>query len=83
MAFKKGDRRAVRRFSVEPTQNKGFMVRVEHHPKARPEGKGAKNAFQSSYVPDETFGHDNSGDAQSHVADLMNRMKPQGPGTPS
>lgn len=83
MAFKNGDKRAVRRFSVEPTHNKGFMVRVEHHPKPRKEGAGAKHAFTSDYVPDENYGHDNSADAQSHVADLMNRMKPKGPGTPS
>ena len=83
MAFKKGDKRKVRRFSVTPTQNKGYLISVEHHPKARPEGKGAKQAFMSSYTPDEQYSHDNSADAQAHAADLMNRMCPSGPGTPS
>lgn len=83
MGFKKGDKRAVRRFSVEPTANKSFMVRVEHHPKAKREGKGSKEAFSPSYVPDETYGHDNEEDTGAHVSDLLNRMCVKGPGTPS
>ena len=83
MAFKKGDKRKVKKFSVTPTHNGGYMVNVDHHPKARPEGQGAKGAFSSEYTPTEDYGHDNSEDTQAHVADLLNRMCVKGPGTPS